>query len=99
MFLRVENKSQWSDLLNKAYFKTFFDSLEWQDFLEKEFGWLKFEHYKLGDSFLFTIVRAKLLFGKEKLVSFPFCEYGGGSGMSPLLSKRDFEGLVKRMRE
>lgn len=97
MFLRVDDKSQWRELLHKASFKTFFDSLAWQDFLEKEFFWLKFERYTFNDSFLFTVARAKI-FGKEKLTSLPFCEYGG-SGVINLLWGRDFETLVRSITE
>jgi hypothetical protein len=61
-------------------FKTFFHEAKWHDFLEKEFKWLKFEYYLYKDKFL-------LIFGRvgDRLISLPFCEYGG-----PLLLKGDF---------
>jgi len=81
-------KSEVKQLLNKALFKTFFHSLEWQDFLEEEFKWLKFEYW------LYKKDEALLIFGKigDKLISLPFCEYGG-----PLLFKEkvDFEEFKK----
>ncbi len=66
------NKEEVANLLDKVLFKTFFHELEWQEFLEKEFKWLKFEHYLYKDE-------ALLSFGKvgSKLISLPFCEYGG----------------------
>lgn len=71
-FQKIENKKELQGLLDKALFKTFFHELEWQEFLEKEFKWLKFEHYLYKD-------KALLSFGKvgKRLISLPFCEYGG----------------------
>lgn len=73
------DKAEVKRLLNKALFKTFFHSPEWQDFLEKQFNWLKFEHYLYRDEFLFALGRVG-----RKLISLPFCEYGG-----PLPLKKD----------
>jgi len=70
------NKEEYKKFLDKALFKTFFHSPEWYEFLEKEFKWLKFEYYLYKDEFLFSFARFKIL-GKEKLISLPFCEYGG----------------------
>lgn len=75
-FQKVENKNKWESLSEKAFFRTFFHTPEWESFLEKEFFWLKFEHYLWGDKLLLSIARCRLL-GKEKIVSHPFCEYGG----------------------
>jgi len=79
----VENKSQpslaraqWKSLLDKALFKTFFHTLEWEEFLEREFSWLRFERYVWRDELLISLARCRFL-GREKLVSHPFCEYGG----------------------
>ena len=71
-FQKIENKKEVANLLDKTLFKTFFHEFEWQEFLEKEFKWLKFEHYLYKDE-------ALLSFGKigNRLVSLPFCEYGG----------------------
>jgi hypothetical protein len=90
-FQKIENKQELQRLLNKALFKTFFHSLEWQEFLEKEFKWLKFEHYLYKDELL-------LSFGKigKKLVSLPFCEYGGPL---PLKERIDFEKFSKDVLE
>ena len=41
-FQKIENKEEVRNLLDKVLFKTFFHKLEWQEFLEKEFKWLKF---------------------------------------------------------
>lgn len=75
-FQKIENESEWEDLLDKALFKTFFHTPVWESFLEKEFFWLKFEHYLWRDELLLSIARCRM-FGKEKIVSHPFCEYGG----------------------
>jgi len=86
------NKKEVEEYLNKALFKTFFHSLEWQNFLEKEFKWLKFEHYLYRDDFLITFSRVKSCpsTGRDKLISLPFCEYGGPL---PLKKGIDFEPL------
>lgn len=75
-FQKIENESEWKDLLGKVLFKTFFHTLEWESFLEKEFSWIKFERYAWGDDLILSVARCRL-FGKEKLVSHPLCEYGG----------------------
>ena len=101
MNLRVENKfmkkfqklskKEVASLLDKVLFKTFFHELEWQEFLEKEFKWLEFEHYLYKD-------KALLSFGKvgKKLISLPFCEYGGPL---PLQEGIDFEKFSKDVLE
>ncbi|MCP6718828.1 MAG: peptidoglycan bridge formation glycyltransferase FemA/FemB family protein [Patescibacteria group bacterium] len=90
-FRRIDNRKEWQELLNKVLFKTFFHNLEWEDFLENNFKWLKFEHYLYGDEVLLSLARYKV-FGKERLISHPFCEYGG-----PLPLKKDIDG--RRFRE
>lgn len=74
------NKPEFRALLDKTLFKTFFHSVEWHEFLENEFKWLKFEYYSYKNE-------ALLVFGRigKKLISLPFCEYGG-----PLLLKSGF---------
>lgn len=90
MFSKVENKSQWKELLDKALFKTFFHTLEWESFLEQQFSWLKFERYIWNDEFLLSIARCRF-FGKKKLVSHPLCEYGGPL---PMKENADFEAFI-----
>jgi lipid II:glycine glycyltransferase (peptidoglycan interpeptide bridge formation enzyme) len=80
-FQKIENKAELQKLLDKALFKTFFHSFEWQEFLENEFKWLKFEHYLYKDEMLFTLAKVG-----SKLISLPFCEYGG-----PLPLKENFD--------
>jgi hypothetical protein len=67
------NKPGFRTLLDKTLFKTFFHSIEWHEFLEKEFKWLNFEYY------LYKKDEALLVFGRigKRLISLPFCEYGG----------------------
>jgi len=86
------SKKEVRQYLNKVLFKTFFHSSEWQNFLEKEFKWLKFEHYLYRDDFLITFGRVKSCpsAGRDKLISLPFCEYGGPL---PLRKNVDFEVL------
>ncbi|MFY9457343.1 MAG: GNAT family N-acetyltransferase [Candidatus Spechtbacterales bacterium] len=75
-FQKIENKNEWEDLLGRTLFKTFFHTPEWENFLEKNFSWLRFERYVWNGELLLSIARCRL-FGKEKVVSHPFCEYGG----------------------
>lgn len=67
---------EYREKFEKTLFKTFFHNPEWHDFLEKEFKWLKFEYYQYKDEAILPLARFKV-FGREKLVSLPFCEYGG----------------------
>jgi len=89
-FLKIESENQWQDLLEKALFKTFFHRSEWEKFLEKEFKWLKFEHYNYQNSVLLSLARVKIL-GKEKLISHPFCEYGGPLPLVEKIDGRSFK--------
>ena len=75
-FQQIKDKRKWQGLLDKALFKTFFHSLDWEEFLEREFKWLKFEHYLYQDKALLSLARYRFL-GKERYISHPFCEYGG----------------------
>lgn len=90
LFLKIENKERWKDLLEKALFKTFFHSLEWEEFLEKNFDWLIFERYLYKDQLLLTLGRYKV-FGKERLISHPFCEYGGPLPLKDGIDGREFK--------
>jgi len=94
-FIKIENNQKWQDLLNKVLFKTFFHDLDWEEFLERNFKWLKFEHYFYQNQTLLSLARIKI-FGKEKLISHPFCEYGGPL---PLVSKIDGERFQKDLFE
>lgn len=76
------SKREYKELLDKASFKTFFHKIEWHEFLEKEFKWLKFEYYLYrpaspagGNKTIFPVARVG-----RKLISLPFCEYGGPLG-------------------
>ncbi len=89
-FQRIQNKEEWRRLLGKVLFKTFFHSPEWEEFLERNFRWLKFEHYLYKDELLLSLGRYKI-FGKERLISHPFCEYGG-----PLPLKNGIDGRTFR---
>lgn len=73
-FIKITNKNEWQGLLDKVLFKTFFHNMEWEDFLEKNFKWLKFERYVYDnkDRLLLSLARVG-----DKLISHPFCEYGG----------------------
>lgn len=81
-FVKIENSKDWQVLLDKVLFKTFFHYAEWEDFLEKQFKWLKFERYLYRDSVLLSMARVG-----NKLISHPFCEYGG-----PLLLTEKIDG-------
>ena len=107
MFRKL-TKQEYRDLSKKVLFSTFFHNPEWFDFLEKEFKWLKFEYYLYkparrsprlaeatgeaqvgegGDELLLSFGRVG-----DKLISLPFCEYGGPL---PLKSGVDFEEFKK----
>jgi hypothetical protein len=86
-FSKITNREQWQALLDKALFKTFFHNLAWEEFLEKEFKWLKFEHYNYQNLALLSLARVR-----GKLISHPFCEYGGAL---PLVEKIDGEIFKK----
>jgi len=69
--------------------------LEWENFLEKNFAWLKFERYLWRDQVLLSLARVKVS-GKEKLISHPFCEYGGPL---PLVEKVDGKAFSRDLLE
>ena len=91
----ILNRDKYKELFDRALFKTFFQSLEWQEFLEKEFKWIKFEHYLYKDEALLSFARFKV-FGKEKLVSLPFCEYGGPLPLIEDINFKDFSQGVEK---
>lgn len=86
-FQKIENKTDWQNLLDRVLFKTFFHNPDWEEFLTNNFKWLKFEHYLYKEEALLTFGKYKIL-GKEKLISHPFCEYGG-----PLPLKGEIDGM------
>lgn len=71
-FRKIEDSREWQELLEKVLFKTFFHNTEWEEFLEKQFKWLKFKRYIYKDSALLSMASVG-----NKLISHPFCEYGG----------------------
>lgn len=99
-FVKI-NKEEYKELLNKTLFKTFFHDLAWHEFLEQQFKWLRFEYYLYkpaspdasqgGGEAVLPLAKFKV-FGKEKLISLPFCEYGGSL---PLREEIDFEEFEK----
>lgn len=86
-FRKIEDRKEWQELLNKVLFKTFFHTLEWEEFLEKNFNWLRFDRYLYKDEVILSLAKYRI-FGKEKLISHPFCEYGG-----PLSLKNEIDGF------
>jgi len=89
-FQKIQDKKKWKELLNKVLFKTFFHSAEWEEFLESQFKWLKFKHYLYKDKALLSLVQYEL-FGKKKLISHPFCEYGGILPLEQGINGREFK--------
>ncbi len=75
-FRKIEDQKEWQSLLDKASFKTFFHSLEWESFLEEQFSWLNFERYLWQNKALISLGRFKKG-NSDMSVSHPFCEYGG----------------------
>ena len=91
IFKKIKDTGDWQALLDRVPFKTFFHTPVWEDFLEKEFSWMKFERYMWKDELLLSVARCRL-FGKEKVVSHPLCEYGGPL---PMKKEVDFESFGK----
>ena len=90
-FRKIDNQEEWQELLNKTLFKTFFHTLKWESFLEKEYPWLKFERYVWQDKALISLAKYEVSKDKERLVSHPFCEYGGFLPLIDDVSLKDFE--------
>lgn len=91
-FTKITDKNQWQGLLDKVLFKTFFHFWEWEEFLESQFKWLKFERYLYDkNTLLLSLARVG-----NKLISHPFCEYGGPL---PLVSKIDGRVFQKHLFE
>ena len=88
-FTKITNKTEWQDLLDKVLFKTFFHNTGWEEFLEKQFKWLKFERYLYGRDCLLSLARVG-----DKLISHPFCEYGGPL---PVVEKIDGKSVKKNL--
>ncbi|MBU2564069.1 GNAT family N-acetyltransferase [Patescibacteria group bacterium] len=86
------DKEEYKELLEKIKFKTFFHSLEWLNFLEKEFSWLEFEYYLYKN--------LVLVFGKigNKLISLPFSEYGGPLIVNGEIDFNDFEKSISEFK-
>jgi len=85
-FSKIENREEWQSLLDRALFKTFFHNLKWEEFLESQFKWLKFERYLYKDQALLSLARVG-----DKLVSHPFCEYGGPLPLKEGISLKQFQ--------
>ena len=94
-FQKIEDKREWQNLLGRVLFKTFFHSWEWEEFLESQFSWMKFEHYNWQGKALLSLARVRIS-GKEKLISHPFCEYGGPL---PLIQDIDGQAFQKDLFE
>jgi len=90
-FIKIENSQDWQVLLEKVLFETFFHNMEWEEFLESQFKWLKFERYVYKNSAILSLANAG-----NKLISHPFCEYGGPL---PLIEKIDGKQFQKDLFE
>ncbi|MCK4589173.1 MAG: peptidoglycan bridge formation glycyltransferase FemA/FemB family protein [Nanoarchaeota archaeon] len=64
-------KRKWQEEIDKVSFHTFFHTLEWLELVEKHYSWLKLKLIKSNGKLFpyFTY--------KNKVISLPFCEYGG----------------------
>jgi len=89
-FLKITSRDEWQGLLDKVLFKTFFHNIEWEEFLESQFKWLKFERYLWNNQALLSLARVRVR-GKEKLISHPFCEYGGPLPLSEEIDGAQFQ--------
>ena len=90
-FRKIENREEWQALAKGVLFKTFFHSWEWEGFLESQFPWMKFEHYNWKNEALLSLARTE-----KKLISHPFCEYGGPL---PLVQEIDGQTLQQDLFE
>jgi len=90
-FQKITNEEQWQGLLKTVKFKTFFHSFGWESFLEKEYKWLKFSRYIYKNKALLS-----LAVYKSKLVSHPFCEYGGLLPLEKGLNRKVFASDFKK---
>jgi hypothetical protein len=82
---RKINRREYDGLFDQAPFRTFFHGTEFHEFLEGKFKWLKFDYYLYDDQYLFPIAKV----GK-KLVSLPFCEYGGPISLKENINPNEF---------
>ena len=89
--LKKINKIEAKELLDKALFKTFFHEIEWHEFLEKQFKWLKFEYYLYRNEALLPLGRIKTCLPAGRLISLPFCEYGGPLPLKKEINFEEFE--------
>lgn len=85
-FIKITDKNKWQGLLDKVLFKTFFHFWEWEEFLENQFKWLRFERYLYKDSALLSFARVG-----NKLISHPFCEYGGPLPLAEKIDGKIFQ--------
>jgi len=90
-FRKIENRGEWQALIKKVLFKTFFHSWEWEGFLESQFPWMKFKHYNWKNKALLSFAETE-----KKLISHPFCEYGGAL---PLVENIDGQSFQKDLFE
>ena len=94
MNFRKLEYNEYQEVCKKVLFRTFFHSAQWEKFLEKKFSWIKFEYYIWKDDAIFSVARCRL-FAKVKLISHPFCEYGGPL---PLKHGVDFDKFAEDFR-
>ena len=66
LFRKIDDKKDYQELLDKALFKTFFHSLEWENFLEKNFKWLRFSHFLYKEDLLLSVAKYSRL-GKDRV--------------------------------
>lgn len=79
-------KEEWKKNLEKVSFYTFFHTLDWLEIIEKHYPWLKLKLNK-NDEKLFPYFRYK-----NKIISLPFCEYGG-----PISNKKIKSEEIKKL--
>ncbi len=83
-------RNQYRELFNRTKFSTFFHNADWHEFLEKQFRWIFFEYYLYGSEIIFPIAKFRI-FNKEKIISLPFCEYGGPLILNGEINLQEFE--------
>ena len=87
MLFQEINKQQYQHQLNNVLFKTFFHETAWQDILAQEFDFT-WRYFNYKNELIISLAD----FGNGRLMSHPFCEYGGPL---PLIKGLDFTEFKK----
>ena len=88
----IDKASDWSDLLNSCKFHTCFDTWEWGEIVNNNYGF-KPIHLLLDDSFILPSFEIRWR-NKKFLISNPIAEYGG---LIPLSNQSDQNEIFQQL--